>query len=107
MKRRRKSGRFAASRYYLVEHIQDDVGYRQVRENLSKQYSLVLREPDIQIFNVDKDGDRTLYLKHYMYNDVPLAKPTEMLKHIHHLWGYDVVIESVDRQDKMIDMFEL
>lgn len=87
---------------YFVEHIQDDVGYRQVRGNLSKQYSLVLREPDIQVFNVDKDGDRTLYLKHYMYNEVPLAKPTEMLKHIHRLWGYDVVIESVNSNSSNI-----
>lgn len=92
---------------YIVEHIHDDVGYRRVREFLSKQYNLNYQDPDIQVYNVDKDGDRTLYLKHYVYNDIPLHETTdEVLKHIHRLWGYDIVLESVDIKGKVLKTYE-
>lgn len=88
---------------YVVEAIQDDQGYDMVRKNLSKQYNLNLREPDIQIYNVDKDGDRTLYLRHYMYNNISLDENSamEVLRHLHRLWGYNVMIDSVDSDSKI------
>lgn len=85
------------SKFYKVTAIQNDQGYKTVRENLAKQYMLNAREPDIQIHRVDKDGDRTLYLRHYIYNNIPLSTPKDMLQHVHRLWGYDVVLECVDR----------
>ncbi len=92
---------------YIVEHIHDDIGYRRVREFLSKQYNLNYQDPDIQVYNVDKEGDRTLYLKHYVYNDIPLHKTAdEILKHIHRLWGYNIVLESVDSKGKVSKTYE-
>ena len=83
--------------FYKVTDIQNTQGYKNIRNNLAKQYMLNAREPDIQVYRVDKDGDRTLYLRHYIYNNIPLSAPKDMLQHIHRLWGYDVVLESVGR----------
>ena len=85
---------------YEITAIQDARGYKDVRENLAKQYMLNAREPDIQVYNVDRDGDRTLHLRHYIYNGIPLSKPEEVLKHLSRLWGYDVVLESVGQDGK-------
>jgi len=92
---------------YVVGHIHDDVGYQRVREFLSKQYNLNYQDPDIQVYNVDREGDRTLYLKHYVYDNIPLHENAdEILKHIHRLWGYSVILESVDPEGKVLKTYE-
>ncbi len=93
--------------YYEVNAIQDDYGFKNIRSNLSNQYNLNIREPDIQVYNVDKDGDRTLYLRHYIYNDVSIANPTEVLRHVRKLWGYEVVLESVNKWGVMSGIHRL
>ena len=80
-----------------IAAIHDDAGYRQVRQLLAEQYNLGNREPNIQVWNVDVYGDRSLTLRHFMHNRRPLGESTpEMLRHIARLWGYAVKIESVD-----------
>jgi len=80
---------------YDVSNIHDDYGFKRVRSILSKQYQLNRILPDIQITDFDILGDRTLYLTHYMRNEIPLNNNTdEMLKHVHTLWGFDVILES-------------
>ncbi|WP_286237154.1 SpoVR family protein [Neptuniibacter halophilus] len=79
-----------------VTSIHNEQGYRQVREDLAAQYNLGNREPNIQVYNVDVRGDRSLTLRHFMHNQQPLAESSEeVLKHIHRLWGFDVKLESV------------
>ena len=56
-----------------VAAIHDDSGYRRVREALSRQYDLGSREPNIQVWNVNLRGDRSLTLRHFQHNDRPLA----------------------------------
>ena len=76
--------------------IHDEAGYQQTREQLSQQYNLSHQEPDIQVYNVDLRGDRSLTLRHYQNNRKPLNNNTkEVLKHVHNLWGYDVYLESL------------
>jgi spore cortex formation protein SpoVR/YcgB (stage V sporulation) len=83
-----------------IAAIHDDAGYRQVRQLLAEQYNLGNREPNIQVYNVDVYGDRSLTLRHFMHNRRPLGESTpEMLRHIGRLWGYNVRIESVDQDD--------
>jgi spore cortex formation protein SpoVR/YcgB (stage V sporulation) len=80
-----------------IPAIHDDAGYRQVRQTLAEQYNLGNREPNIQVWNVDVYGNRSLTLRHFMHDRRPLGDSTpEMLRHIARLWGYDVRIESVD-----------
>lgn len=80
-----------------VAAIHDDAGYQQVRRWLADQYNLGQREPNIQVWEVDLYGDRSLTLRHFMHQRRPLGESTpEMLKHVARLWGYDVYLESVD-----------
>ena len=82
-----------------VKAIHDDAGYRQLREALSRQYDLGSREPDIQVWNVNLRGDRSLTLRHTQHNDQPLDdSASEVLKHVARLWGFGVQLESVNRR---------
>jgi stage V sporulation protein R len=81
-----------------VTAIHDDAGYRTVRQLLADQYNLGNREPNIQVYEVDVFGDRSLTLRHFMHDRRPLGESTpEMLRHVARLWGYTVRIESVDQ----------
>ncbi len=80
-----------------VSAIHDTAGYQRLRQALSQQYDLGTREPNIQVWNVNLRGDRTLTLRHSQYLDRPLADSTiEVLKHAARLWGFGVNLESVD-----------
>ena len=80
-----------------ISAIHDDAGYRAVREKLSAQYNLSNREPNLQVYNVDHQGDRTLTLRYYKDRNRPLSDTTnEVIKHLHRLWGFRVEIESVE-----------
>jgi spore cortex formation protein SpoVR/YcgB (stage V sporulation) len=80
-----------------VSAIHDDPGYRKIRETLSEQYNLGSREPNIQVWNVDLRGDRSITLRHQPYQQRPLGNSTEeVMKHFARLWGFTVRLESVD-----------
>ncbi|HXK55481.1 MAG: SpoVR family protein [Gammaproteobacteria bacterium] len=82
-----------------VTGIHNTRGYENVRAALSNQYDLGNMIPNLQIYNVDHTGDRTLTLRHYVDKRRPLADSTrEVLKHLHRLWGFKVQIESVDEK---------
>jgi stage V sporulation protein R len=80
-----------------VSAIHDDSGYRRVRESLARQYDLGSREPNIQVWNVNLRGDRSLTLRHFQHNDRPLHDTAqEVLRHVARLWGFGVQLESVN-----------
>ncbi len=90
-----------------IAAIHDDAGYRSVRQTLADQYNLGNREPNIQVWNVDVYGDRSLTLRHFMHDRRPLGDTTqEMLRHIGRLWGYAVRIESVDEEGGIVSVGE-
>ncbi|MEY8689384.1 MAG: SpoVR family protein [Leptothrix sp. (in: b-proteobacteria)] len=79
-----------------VSAIHDETGYRRVREALSHQYDLGSREPNIQVWNVNLRGDRSLTLRHFQHLNRPLADTAqEVLRHVARLWGFAVHLESV------------
>ncbi|MEM7258068.1 MAG: SpoVR family protein [Pseudomonadota bacterium] len=83
-----------------VNAIHDEDGYRQVRDALAAQYNLSTREPDIQVFEVDVTGDRSLTLHHQRQNQMPLDDSTEeVLKHLYRLWKFDVHLLSYHEGD--------
>lgn len=94
---------------FLIAGIHNSQGYKSVRDALSKQYNFGYMIPDIQVFNVDRWGDRTLTLRHFMVNRKPLEPETttETLKHVAFLWGYDVKLESVDEMHNIRASFEV
>ena len=80
-----------------VSAIHDPTGFRRLREALSRQYDLSSREPDIQVWNVNLRGDRSLTLRHTQHNNRPLHESSqEVLKHAARLWGFGVQLDSVD-----------
>ncbi|MDF1764723.1 MAG: SpoVR family protein [Oleibacter sp.] len=91
-----------ANTHYRIDAIHNQQGYKKVRDTLARQYDLSMREPDIQIINVDVEGDRSITLKHKQFNGTPLSEDTfEVLKHLHFLWGFDVHLESWDGDKKL------
>jgi stage V sporulation protein R len=85
-----------------IAAIHDDAGYRAVRQMLAAQYNLGNREPNIQVWQVNRRGDRSLTLRHQRHDGKPLGESTEeMLRHLHRLWGFDVHLESMDG-DKVV-----
>ncbi|NMG04010.1 SpoVR family protein [Azoarcus taiwanensis] len=80
-----------------VTAIHDESGYRKIRETLSEQYNLASREPNIQVWNVDLRGDRSITLRHQPYRGRPLAESSnEVMKHFARLWGFTVRLERFD-----------
>ena len=86
-----------------VTGIHNMQGYKNVRDGLAKQYNIGYKIPDIQVYDVDKWGDRSMTLRHYMVDGRPLEREStvDTLRYISFLWGYDVKIDSVDENDEV------
>ncbi|MBS3805485.1 MAG: SpoVR family protein [Oleiphilaceae bacterium] len=90
---------------YRITAIHDEAGYRDLREKLARQYNLSFREPNLQVWNVDTRGDRSLTLRHIPNNGIPMGNATEeVLRHVHRLWGFDAHLETVE-EDIILDEF--
>ena len=62
-----------------------------------------MNEPNIQVYNVDMRGDRSLTLRHTLHNGVPLADTSsEVLKHLRRLWGFGIKMETVDADGEIV-----
>ena len=82
-----------------VGAIHDEAGYQAIRETLSAQYNLSNHEPNIQIYDVDIRGDRSLTLRYVPHQSIPLADSSdEVMKHLYRLWGFAVRLEQ-EQQD--------
>jgi stage V sporulation protein R len=80
-----------------VDAIHDEQGYMAVRQALSEHYNLGSNEPDIQVWNVDLQGDRSLTLRYFQRDRRPLADSRdETLRHLATLWGFPVRLEEQD-----------
>jgi spore cortex formation protein SpoVR/YcgB (stage V sporulation) len=78
-----------------INAIHDELGYRALRRSLAEQYNLGSADPDIQVWNVDLRGDRSLTLRHFSHQRRPLGPETErVLEHLAHLWGFTVRLET-------------
>jgi len=89
-----------------VSAIHDDSGYRRVREIMSEQYNLGSREPNIQVWNVDLRGDRSITLRYQPYRRRPLADSADqVMKHFARLWGFTVRLESMN-EDGSIELLQ-
>lgn len=88
----------------FVEAIHDEAGYEKIRSALSRQYNLSYLEPDIQVYSVDVEGDRSLTLHYTQPDHIPLGKNTsEVLKHLHSLWKFPVILKSIDQYGEVLN----
>lgn len=90
-----------------ISAIHNQNGYQHVRQALAKQYDLNYREPNIQVWNVNTRGDRSLTLRHFRSDGRSLGTETnEVLRHIARLWQFNVYLESVDENAYVIERYE-
>ncbi len=81
--------------YISVSAIHDEQGYLKIREKLSAQYNLSNLEPNIQVYNVNVRGDRSLTLRYVPQRGIPLAdSKDEVMRHLFRLWKFDVYLEQ-------------
>ena len=79
-----------------VTGIQNERGYNRIRQSLSAQYSSTSQQANIQVVNASLKSDRKLTLRYESVNGSELDEEskTQVLKHIHYLWGHAVTIEE-------------
>ena len=92
--------------YLQIDSIHNDEGYRRVRKLLAQQYNRDNQMPDIQVVGYQRDGDRSLTLRHQLHRGRPLNDDREeVLRHLFRLWGFKVRIETVNEHGS-IEHFE-
>jgi spore cortex formation protein SpoVR/YcgB (stage V sporulation) len=81
-----------------VKTIHNERGYRDLRRSLAAQYDVAEQTPDIQVVDVNLEGDRRLLLQHRVQNGKVLEAENAVLtlNNLAYLWGYEVVLREVD-----------
>ena len=88
----------------VVKAIHNERGYQTVRSSLARQFDTAQKEPEIEIVDVDLDGDRRLMLQHRVYDNVLLAEEDiqPVLRHLADLWGYEVSLSEVSSSSEAV-----
>ena len=93
--------------YYSVLDIHNERGYRNVRKILAEMNDINSKIPNIQIVDVDMLETRKLVLHHFSTNNQVLSgNPIEILQYIKQLWGYDIVLESLDADGDTMEIYD-
>lgn len=81
-------------RYYQIDSIHNDAGYKAIRETLAAQYQRDRYVPDIQIESVDVYGDRRMRLIYTPYREMNLDDhdAKDVARHLNFLWGFPVEV---------------
>jgi stage V sporulation protein R len=91
----------------VVDSIHDERGYKRVRKLLAQQHAQEIRVPDVQIVRFDRDGDRSLTLRHSRRRGRPLTDAAaEVLAHMRRLWGFTVRLETWENDERVDDALE-
>jgi len=87
------------SRFYKIADIGNESGYKNIRNSLAYETSIGYRSADIQITDVDFNT-RTCILTNFTSNNIMLDESTanKTLDYFRELWGFKVVLVTVDRQ---------
>lgn len=90
-----------------VQAIQDDEGYRQIREKLAEQQNVNNRLPYINVVKVDVWGTRELTMEHSSFKRHALddEETEKTMKHVGALWGYPVRLNTVDQDGEVIQSY--
>lgn len=83
-----------ASSHYEISSIHNERGYKKVRKALSESYNRSRYVPDIQVYNVDVYGNRTLTLEYTPINnkELDIKQMDDVLPHLKYLWGFPIRI---------------
>jgi stage V sporulation protein R len=94
--------------HLLVNAIHDDAGYREIRRTLARSYDPGETDPDIQVEDVDLEGDRRLLLRHRLKTGQILHKrdAEATLAHLAELWGYGVTLEETLPDGSVVNTYK-
>jgi stage V sporulation protein R len=85
-----------------VDSIHDDHGYRRVRKLLAQQHAQENRVPDVQVLRFERDGDRSLTLRHIRRRGRPLDDAAaKVVWHLRRLWGFPVRLETWENDARL------
>jgi spore cortex formation protein SpoVR/YcgB (stage V sporulation) len=91
----------------VVDSIHDEHGYRRLRKLLAQQHAQETRVPDVQIVRYDRDGDRSLTLRHLRRRGRPLTDAAaQVVAHLRRLWGFSVRLETWEEEERIGDVIE-
>ena len=86
--------------HYLVEAIQNEKDFYQVRKNLADEYTWSNILPDIEITEFHDIVDRSLHLRHNPYKNRKLnpQDTRQTLRCLRTLWGFPVYLYTIDSE---------
>ncbi|HET9749661.1 MAG TPA: SpoVR family protein [Casimicrobiaceae bacterium] len=91
----------------IVDSIHDEHGYKRVRKLLAEQHAQYIRVPDVQVYRYDRDGDRSLTLRHHRRRGRPLNDAAgQVVAHLRRLWGFPVRLETWDDEARVGSVVE-
>ena len=91
----------------MVDSIHDDHGYRRVRKLLAQQHAQEICVPDVQVVRFERDGDRSLTLRHLRRRGRPLTEAAaKVVEHLRRLWGFAVRLETWENDARVGDVVE-
>ena len=85
--------------HWSVSETAGTESFKSIRSQLSAAYRLESSMPEISVVGYALESDRKLLLQHQSYGGKMLAEDhaQQTLKHLRGLWGYDVALETVDK----------
>jgi stage V sporulation protein R len=94
-------------RELVVDSIHDERGYKRVRTLLAQQHAQHIRVPDVQVIRYERNGDRSLTLRHHRRRGRPLPDAAaQVVAHLRRLWGFSVRLETWDGEAQVGDVVE-
>lgn len=96
-----------AKPYYEITAIHAGDGFRKIRDMLGRDYCFAEKIPKIVLHDYQDRTDRCLVLRHHMLegNKLEPKDAKLILQYMHHQWEHPVVLESVDKNGKVVETF--
>lgn len=94
--------------HYTVNLIHNDACYTKLRNQLSEQYKLENRLPNMLVVSADMKDDRLLTIEHRTKEGVRLKDDSarQVIEHICYLWGYSVKLKTLDDNGKLLHSYD-
>lgn len=91
-----------SSKVYEISHIHNEQGYKSIRKNLAEHYNRSKYVPEIEVYNVQVYGDRSLILNYTPINNIALSENEiePVIQYLTFLWGFPVqLIQNKDENE--------
>ena len=91
--------------FWTVTQTASQEGFEEIRRRLAASRRLDSYMPEISVVRYQHAGDRSLLLRYQAYAEKTLEPNTayQTLSHLSYLWGYDVLLESVDENGNVFN----